>query len=598
MLPNPSYAPDAQLRSMAQGGLPSAINEEIQRLALRRGARAVPQQPMPQAPPQVKMSAEDMIRDFVQRVRQQNEEAAQSLVPIGTPQPQHPKAPPQGGPPSVPQGQPDQPKGFRDGGVLDGNRYFGAPPRSVPAAPPAKEEWAGPLFGDGQMWHGIYEEDSPNGIFNGKNARNQQNIPGLKYPGEGIAAAPNVFDPFGQTPLAEGWKPAARPVLDNPSGSGIAAVATGIAVPERTKMGKLPDRVQFNAPEGPGEYITPERVDPLAERERMIKNNKGKIRDARKPYDDAAAEASADLEESKRKSFFRGLVEAGVAAMQAGGPSTDPASGDFMSIAGASIGQYVQSLDRDKAYQERLKDKITNYKIGGGEAQTRAEDRFSSLGMAAAESQNAFNVADAAGHNNYNMGIAGLDMQKANAEYQGEVSQRASEIGAMIAQYQTDASFDLASFKHSLDLEVAKITAASGLDPKILQQIGANAEQAAAAAYNAFLQNSNFKEETDETKKAKILEGAQAAYVGTKASSYLDQLQNMRQEVNPEAMMEQVRRNATGMAPATSKVQNRDPKAPPTFKTGFPGAPAWNSYAPEDTDIIDYRQIPTGISNK
>ncbi|OYW72921.1 MAG: hypothetical protein B7Z37_23495 [Verrucomicrobia bacterium 12-59-8] len=106
MLPNPSYATDPQLRQMAQGGLPGAINEEITRLAMRRGARVNPQAQAPM--PQPKMSPEEMIADLVSRVRGKNAQAAQSIVPAGTPM-QQPRQPPQQAPQGI--------KAFHTGGV-------------------------------------------------------------------------------------------------------------------------------------------------------------------------------------------------------------------------------------------------------------------------------------------------------------------------------------------------------------------------------------------------------------------------------------------------------------------------------------------------
>lgn len=550
MLPNPSYATDPQLRQMAQGGLPSAINEEITRLAMRRGARVNPQAQA--APPQRKMSPEEMIEDFVTRVRGKNSQASQSIVPAGTPM-QQPQQPPQQAPQGI--------KAFATGGV---NISYGRDPEKDarfqgrtasgyilpnPNAPAPAAPSAIPMVTydpNGYAMRGEPRTAIPKGPL----MPPKQNMPAFNQA---------LQDAWGRTQASGGLEAAVGPDyvpgFEPPPGpQGVSAGAPGL--PPEPSLGKLPDRINA-LPFEPGK----DYIDPLSAADRAIEGGKDRIASARRPYDAAVREARGDLEENKRKSVFRAMIDAGVAAMQAGGPSRDPASGDFMSIAGASVGQYVASLDRDKEYQQRLKDKIASYNIAGSESELRVEDYFRQLGVQSAGQENNFNSNKAAMQNQYNLTSTGMlvDQRQQDMTYEA--------IGKQMAVQLRGQNIDAVLKQAALDQ-----AATGGVDPKLSLEAATKAGDAALRAYELFLSNSGYKEESDEARRAAIMEQAQAQYVGVYAQQLQQNMSSLGMEFDFDQVLGRTQNNAKGIAQAAD-MEGAKGGAPATPKYSSPYAP-------------------------
>ncbi|OYW72922.1 MAG: hypothetical protein B7Z37_23500 [Verrucomicrobia bacterium 12-59-8] len=330
-----------------------------------------------------------------------------------------------------------------------------------------------------------------------------------------------------------------------------------MSLPAEPSLGKAPARIEAPKFEEGKPY-----VDIFDEADRAIGKGKDRIASARKPYDSAIREARGDLEENKRKSVFRAMIDAGVAAMQAGGPSRDPASGDFMSIAGASVGQYVASLDRDKEYQQRLKDKIASYNIAGSESELRVEDYFRQLGGQSATAQNAFNTNQTNTRNQYNMGAAELGARQRGDDMQYD------SIGRQLAVQLRGQNIDATLKQAALDQ-----AAAGGVDPKLSLEAATKAGTEAMRAYEMYLTNSGYKEATGD-QRAAILEEAQAQYVGVYAQQLHQNMLSLGMSFDFNQVLDRTQSNARGIAAAVSTQPDmNNPQGPGIKTTSFPGAP-------------------------
>lgn len=577
MIPNPNYATDAQLRGMAQGGLPGAINEEITRLAMRRGAQVNPQAQQP-GPPQRKLSTEEMIDDFVTRVRGKNAQSRQSIVPAGTPmpqeqQPQQPQQPaPQGikafatGGVNINYGRgPSDPRDSRFQGRME-NGYILPNPSAPPTAPAGRPPV--PMVTYDPNGYSVRGEPRT-AIPKGPLMPPQQNIPAFNK---------SIQDAWARSQASGGLEAAAFPTPDDAFNwqrayGGSAESSSGPEFPDlppEVKLGKLPDRVQMPDFKPGAEY-----VDPFAEADRAIEKGSDRIAAARKPYDAAIRETRGDLEENKRKSFFRAMIDAGVAAMQAGGPSRDPASGDFMSIAGASIGQYVQSLDKDKEYQQRLKDKIASYNIAGSESELRVEDAFRQMGVQNASQQNQRNGVLMQAENNYNI-----------AKTSSETDQRGQDInyavvGAQLAGQMRGQNIDVV-----LKRFAAEESAKGGVDPKLALQAATEAASRAAEVYKEFVSSDTFRSSTGDA-RAKMLEEAQAQYVGIYAQNLHQNMLALGVPLEFGSLLGKVQSDSRGIAAATTvKPDTNNPRAPGIASTRFPSAPS-QTQAPKGNILGD-----------
>lgn len=516
MNPGPGYATDQQLRGMAQGGLPSAVNEEIMRLSMRRGAQVMPQSVhMPGVRQPGKMKPKDMINDFVTRVRAQNEANQNSLVPKGTPMQQGPAPQPQDSPQPRQQGI----AGYASGGVRgfqkgaapyksDANWALSAgapspfiptigtpfyelpedklPPKIIPklqkdkdgilAASPTET----PLPSDKKFE--VPPNWSPNMTAQALAA--EGNVDYLNAP---VERAPWQEGPWYDPTDALGYARAKdlREKFNNPQAhqsgppQGIAASIeaamkssgpnmSGIALP---KMGAMPELPEFK--QSPF-------VDPIKARADAIAAGKDEIDAQVKPFDDITKEAESDLEESKRSSFWNAVLKASMVAMQAGGPSNDPASADLFSIAGKSLEGYVSSLEKDKAYQDKIKADIRGYKVAGSQARAQATNNMGQVGVTSAQMQNNYNIVGDQNRSAYDLSIF-------------------KEQGDRIrAQYGVDANIYLGRMQMSVEKWKAEMSAKTGIDPEWLRKVAHDATSLGVQAYKDVLASAPDGQVTDE----------------------------------------------------------------------------------------------------
>lgn len=507
---SPSHATDAQLSQMAKGGLPNAVNEEITRLALRRGSRAVPQQPVPL--PQRKMSGEEMIEDFVRRVRQENANAANSIVPAGTPMQQQPQQPQPaqasgiagfesgGANVRIPKLQRDQNYDWLPGGDAPLKSTQSGKGPTLPAVKPvrpfdvqSRDSWkmADPYtmpygFGVPAPTPTQEEIDAYNGFLQKK----------------AMAAKGASLDERFKEPGF--FQEERRPEIDY---GGAGSAETGIAA----LMADAPRLGAFK----PSEYIRPEKY---TETDLIDLNKAGNDRVAAmrdridalaSPYNEGAAELEGMSEEIKRKEIFNGMVQAGIAMMQGGGASFDPRSGDMMAIMGDGASAYVESLSKDAKRQQELKEKIVAYKGAANELTFNAENQMFGQGADLAQAQNQLNVTRDGFRNQYNRGVAS-DQNQFN---QGRDTLLLQERGQQLQA-------DIAAFEANLKL---KLSQEGGVDPEIAEKIANNAGQHYQSAFNTYLSQAGFSEVSDPTQKEKILKDAQAQGVAA-SSAYMDRI--------------------------------------------------------------------------
>lgn len=512
---SPGYATDAQLSQMARGGLPNAVNEEITRLALRRGARAVPQPQTPRAP--MPMSGEEMIKDFVNRVRQENTNAANSIVPAGTPM-QQPQQPPQPQPAQasgiagfqtggayVPRLSRDQDYDWLPGGDKPLSRADQQiPPDVKPVRPfPSDSPTRGMdlmrgsesfSFSPSGPVHSAYELSLQQKALADKaaalNAR-FKSPDGMADKLDSRFAEPDFFfDERAQPPVPVG-------------GSGSAGIAALMAEVPRVGAFKPSEYV------APAPYEDAKLIDMNEAGDERVKKNRDKIDALAAPYNEGAAELEGMSEEIKRKEIFNGMVQAGIAMMQGGGASFDPRSGDMMAVMGDGAAAYVDSLTKDRKRQQELKEKIVAYKGAANELTFNAEGQMFAQGADIAQAQNQqaitegayrnqYNSRSAEMQNNFNLGVDGLRMQERGQNLQA----------------------DIAKFEAGLKV---KLSQQSGLDPEIAEKIANNAGQHYQSAYNTYLSQAGFSEVSDAQQKERILQDAQAQGIAA-SSAYLDRI--------------------------------------------------------------------------
>lgn len=479
LMPSPSFANDQQLAQIAAGGLPGAINEQIMRQSMK-GYQAPPR-PEQQPPPPKKMNSEDMIRDFVSRLRASEN---QQLVPAGTPMQPPGGQPPQGGPPKrppdiaapgqVPKLQNDKAgiMKYAEGGVVRGFEGGGAP-------------WDNP-------WGGMVFKKTPDPYTNGRGIDGYQSGPtrpseappeapppnpvrwpemkkpppwgSMTFKGEVPATAQaGASDPYTaftpkQQEFVDDTPPPMAPVDDPNSfeaqlkammgggGGGGGRISAG-----QMQMPKLPD------------FHNVEWRDPDAAGNKSIADNKDKIDARKKPFDDLAAETNTDLEESKRKGFFSAVMEAGIAMMQGGDPN-DPRSASLLSNASVGMKAYTKSLDADKEYQDKLKDKIAQYKLGGAQAGFVAEDAMYARGAGNAAAQSNFDVGQATQQNARDMGIAQLGAQVDSANLSSRTQIAVAEMQAQTQRMASALSLAASKGKGDTMLDIAEKLEKAGLD--------------------------------------------------------------------------------------------------------------------------------------
>lgn len=395
MFPSPSFAPDAQLGQMAQTGLPSAVNEAEMRAALRRGAQVNPQ-PMGGPMPKRKLTADEMIKDFVDRVRMENEQSKNSLVPMGTP---------------MPQPQPQQPQGiagFQSGGV------FGVPPILDPRSRVAQARH--PVRPAQPAWLDRNSRTNPEGFVEADGpppdlSWMEDNLkgPDLSWLNDSLTEKPFT----GMPPM---------PVLP---GDGSASGAVGV------NLGGIKGPPAREPPKFQGF----ETVDPLAAGDKAIEAGRDKISALTAPFDELKDAYGKDVERTERNKIFDALIQGGIAMMQGGSASFDPASGDLMGILGSGAQAYASSLMNSENRISELREKIATASGKAAEVGFNAESVLHARGMGAAQHQNtmAANLAQLKTMHSGNVMdfiIAGdqMALQKEIAEFDAKARVAAAEI--------------------------------------------------------------------------------------------------------------------------------------------------------------------------
>lgn len=596
---SPGYATDAQLSQMARGGLPNAVNEEITRLALRRGARAVPQPQTPRAP--MPMSGEEMIKDFVNRVRQENTNAANSIVPAGTPM-QQPQQPPQPAQASGIAGyQSGGVRGFQAGGgnepvpQLTRNQNFGWHPDQAPLSAALN----GIRYPTGRGEDGYYSGPNPEEI---------KPIPNGRYfaPGYMIDKMPppekrdyrgppqpakrpkpprdpdyqklvdlsqgrisNIMDGWSKI---EGFHGRPDPSTGQPSvdptaaGGGSAGIAALMA--DAPRLGAFTPS-KFIAPP---KYEDAKLIDLNEAGEERVNKNRDKIDALAAPYNEGAAELEGMSEEIKRKEIFNGMVKAGIAMMQGGGASFDPRSGDMMAIMGDGASAYVESLTKDRKRQQELKEKIVAYKGAANELTFNAEGQMFAQGADIAQARNQQAITEGAYKNQYNSRIAEM-------ENSFNVGQDANRLRLIIAQ----AEIDTAKFKASLE---AQLKASPGIDPELALKISAEAGKRADARFATMM--GKFEMDPDNPKAyAKRLEAAHAAARAAYSeaiSSFLDFSAGRFDYDGGIATLSE--RAAERQTPGVPNVEEMEGDPPTSAITGYPYSKPRNGQ--KDEDVVDF----------
>lgn len=582
MVPNPSYATDKQLRGMAQGGLPSAVNEEIMRLSMRRGAQVVPQPPaVPGVQPPEKMKPKDMINDFISRVKAQNESNKNSLVPAGTPM-QQPQPQPQGGPQPRPQGIAGYAsggvRGFQKGGANDhyrnpsmigplvapspymspmGSPFYNSPtdtplPSDPPTPPPANPD----KLGRSDALQDLMAMDAE-GFYGG-----DANPP---------TPAAKV-NPFGYTPADQAYLDMIRQDQSAASQSGIAAAlpeeasvsASANSMKSGPDMSGVKRPVMGKAPELPA--FTPSQfVDPVKARADAIAAGQGEIDAQVKPFDDIANEAQGDLEESKRSSFWNAVLKASMVAMQAGGPSSDPASADIFSIAGKSLEGYVGSLEKDKAYQDKIKAEIRGYKVAGSQARAQATNSMGQVGITSAQMQNNHNIVGDQITNSRDLAAYNADNDRVSRQYAGDVNMYGAELQARVDQWK------------------ATVSSKAGMDPldfmKAFAAVGEDASKSVAAKYGS--------EFAADPKNAELIRQEEGAYRSAAQASFIMSrfLANGERISKEDAMTIVQQMSDVNVGFAAENIDTMTPDGKTVSSSRMPAAPT--PYAGGAMDIRD-----------
>lgn len=539
---SPSHATDAQLSQMAKGGLPNAVNEEITRLALRRGARAVPQQPVPL--PQRKMSGEEMIDDFVRRVRQENANAANSIVPAGTPMPQQPQQPqPQPAQASGIAGyQSGGVRGFQDGGGnepvsrLTRSQDFGWHPDQAPLSALDKIR-SGPSVRDGYLRYP--EGRETDGYYSGPQPF-KKNIPNGRYfaPGHMVDKMPSPQNKDYRGPpqpskrprdpdyqrlvdlsqgrignIYDGWtemeghhgRPddaAMAPTLPADEAASVEA-STGIAalMADAPQLGAFKPSA-YVKPEG---YVETDLIDINQAGNDRVAANRGRIDALASPYNEGAAELEGMSEEIKRAGFFNAITKAGLAAIQGSSAGFDPRNGDFMAAAGDFIGAYVESFEGDAKRQQELKEKIIAYKGAANKLTFNAENTMFSQGADIAQAQNQQQITENSFRNAYNRGVAA-----------DENNYNLNRDTLLLQERELNMKANLEKWKASIEIELSK---QKGLSLEDAGKLSSEATKAWQDAYNATIEALT---KSEDTVTDSMLEQAQAAGYAA-ATQYISQ---------------------------------------------------------------------------
>lgn len=389
MMPSPSYADDAQLKQMAGGGLPSAMNEMEMRDALRRGTQVNPNPPV--SAPKGKMTSQEMIDDFVNRVRMNNERARNSLVPMGTPMQPPPQQAPQ-----PPQGPP----GFQTGGVYRGpsnpdwiNRESYTNPEGFVSVPPKEDDFVKWLNERTSTKPQMTDDEAANWL----NQRTQ--ISPQDYAG--------MYADFGG------------------SGSEKASV-------DMRGIGDLQMPPERASPGYKGFKV----IDPMEAGNEAVKAGQGQIDNLLSPFQELKEGYGKDMKQRERNKIFDALIQGGIAMMQGGGPSFDPASGNFMKILGDGAQQYANSLLGSEDRISQLREKIAMASGKSAELGFNASNILKTQGMEAANQKNSLAAQDSYQrmlHDNNVMDYVlgrdqmGIQVQIANMDARAKIM--AAEIG-------------------------------------------------------------------------------------------------------------------------------------------------------------------------
>lgn len=589
---SPGYATDAQLSQMARGGLPNAVNEEITRLALRRGARAVPQPQTPRSP--MPMSGEDMIKDFVHRVRQENTNAANSIVPAGTPmqQPQQSHQPQPAQASGIAGYSSGGVRGFQDGG---GNEPVSALDK-IRTGPSVKDGYL--KYPEGREADGYYSGPQP---FRGPSERgiNKYLVPGYMvdkmpqrenkdYRGPPQKQKPprdpdyqklvdlsqgrisNIYDGWSEIEGFHG-KPdpsaSQQPVVDpTTAGGGSAGIAALMA--DAPRLGAF----KPSAYVAPAPYEDAKLIDLNEAGDERVTKNREKIDALARPYNEGAAELEGMSEEIKRKEIFNGMVQAGIAMMQGGGASFDPRSGDMMAIMGDGAAAYVDSLTKDRKRQQELKEKIVAYKGAANELTFNAEGQMFAQGADIAQARNQQAITENAYKHQYKG-------RSAEMENSFNVGQDANRLRLIIAQ----AEIDTAKFKASLE---ARLKASPGVDPELALKISAEAGKRADERFKTMM--GKFEMDPDNPEAyAKRLEAAHAAAraaYSEAVSSFLDFSAGRFDYGGGIATLSQ--RAAERQTPGVPNIEEMEGDPPTRSITGYPYSNPRGSQ--KDEDVIDF----------
>jgi hypothetical protein len=552
------------------------------------------------------MSGEEMIKDFVNRVRQENTNAANSIVPAGTPmqQPQQP-----------PQPQPAQAsgiagyssggvRGFQDAGAfissedkvprLTRDQKFGWHPDQEPlsaALGGIRNPNGGPSLPESKYYppSGMNPKlGMPRTLNPQKPSATASSYNGPRYPYQGyfnsLLFGPQQRDLTGTTTdkafeqffsrkkeyaddmIAYDGLNMNSPSDPTAAGGGSAGIAALMA--DAPRLGAFTPS-KFIAPP---KYEDAKLIDLNEAGEERVNKNRDKIDALAAPYNEGAAELEGMSEEIKRKEIFNGMVKAGIAMMQGGGASFDPRSGDMMAIMGDGASAYVESLTKDRKRQQELKEKIVAYKGAANELTFNAEGQMFAQGADIAQARNQQAITEGAYKNQYNSRIAEM-------ENSFNVGQDANRLRLIIAQ----AEIDTAKFKASLE---AQLKASPGIDPELALKISAEAGKRADARFATMM--GKFEMDPDNPKAyAKRLEAAHAAARAAYSeaiSSFLDFSAGRFDYDGGIATLSE--RAAERQTPGVPNVEEMEGDPPTSAITGYPYSKPRNGQ--KDEDVVDF----------